>query len=38
MRKRYALGVLESWLALAGPVDPSQRNGVTHEPGNSLRQ
>lgn len=38
MRKQYALGVPESWLALAGPVDPGQRNGVTHESGNSLRR
>ena len=32
---RYALGDLKSWLALADPGDPSHRNGVTHEPGDS---
>src|ERR1700752_1129093 len=27
--RRYALSDLKSWLALAGPDDPSARNGVT---------
>lgn len=35
---RYQLTDLKSWLALADPEDPSQRNGVTHEPGDSRRQ
>ena len=33
--RRSALSDLKSWLALAGPDDPSARNGVTHEPGHS---
>jgi Peptide methionine sulfoxide reductase len=35
---RFALSALMSWLALSDPEDPSVRNGVAHEPGNSRRQ
>jgi len=34
---RHVLGDLKSWLALADADDPSHRNGVTHESGDSRR-
>ena len=33
-----ALSDLKGWLVLAGPEDPSHRNGVTHESGDPQRQ